>query len=718
MRTLHFDMQGHIYIICKLTEVNCRMELLAPAGSPESVIAAVQSGANAIYLGAGSFNARRNAANFSMDELAAAIEYCHLRDVRVYLTMNTLLYDRELEEAARLLRQVDALGIDAVLVQDLGVLRMLRSTAPSLPVHASTQMTLHNLDGIKLAADLGIERAVLSRELSRDQIAHLCAHSPIELEVFVHGALCMCYSGQCYFSSVIGGRSGNRGLCAQPCRLKYGWNGKANQELLSLKDLSLVRYLQDFKDMGVACAKIEGRMKRPEYVAVVTGIYASILRDGRMPTEEELAQLASAFSRQGFTQGYYLNRKGPAMFGVHREGATDPMPLFKAAKAEYSRGEHCRIPIQIHAALRADQPVTVTAQDSRGNRTVVTGPVPEPALKRALTGEEVARQLSKAGGTPYVPTVTCQMDPNLSLPLSALNALRREALDSLSVRRIQPPHHIQREWHLPAPVKGKATDCAYTVALSRWDQLTEGLLSLAPERVEIPLALAADTERLQTAAQRCTLALLLPRILWDNERDRAVRLLRSAREVGVRLCLCSTWGSVRLAQEEGFTALGDYGLGVTNSESLRALRELGLASATLSFEQRLARLRDLSHELPTELIVYGRLPLMITENCIISNRTGGKCRHGCQTQPNLLTDRRGAGFPVVQAWGCRNELLNSKILYLADKPDYKGLHCRSYRLLFTTEQPDECIAIFKQYLGLEPPAVGDFTRGLYYRDVE
>ena len=247
------------------------LELLSPAGSPEAVTAAVQSGADAVYLGYGDFNARRNAKNFSREELAAAVSYCHLRGAKVYLTLNTLVTDRELPAAAQVAADAARIGVDAVLIQDLGILRMLRQVAPDLPVHGSTQLTVHSLDGVLRCADLGMERVVLSRELSRDAIEYICTHSPIEIETFVHGALCMCYSGQCFLSSVIGGRSGNRGLCAQPCRLKYGWEGRADGYPLSLKDMSLAGHLQELKKLGVKCLKIEGRMKRPEYVAVVTG---------------------------------------------------------------------------------------------------------------------------------------------------------------------------------------------------------------------------------------------------------------------------------------------------------------------------------------------------------------------------------------------------------------------------------------------------------------
>lgn len=319
------------------------LELLAPAGSMESITAAVQNGADAVYFGYGDFNARRNAKNFSEEEAAAAVSYCHLRGCKVHLTLNTLLTDRELPGAAEVAAHASRIGVDAVIVQDLGVLRMLRQTVPDLPLHGSTQMTVHSLDGVKQCADLGISRVVLSRELNRDQIAYICQNSPIEIEVFGHGALCMCYSGQCYFSSVIGGRSGNRGLCAQPCRLKYGWNGRADEYPLSLKDMSLVSHLKELQDMGVACLKLEGRMKRPEYVAVVTGVYARALKEGRSPTQAELDALSRSFPARALrTATSWVKRAPKCLVRARRERSPRssmprPGPPMKTARTGRSR---------------------------------------------------------------------------------------------------------------------------------------------------------------------------------------------------------------------------------------------------------------------------------------------------------------------------------------------------------------------------------------------
>ncbi len=691
------------------------LELLAPAGSMEAVAAAVQNGADAVYLGYGDFNARRNAKNFSHDEFAAAVSYCHLRGAKVYLTLNTLMTDRELPAAARLAAEASALGADAVLVQDLGALRMLRQTAPGLPVHASTQMTIHSLDGVKQAADLGLSRVVLARELSRDQIEYICQNSPIEIEVFAHGALCMCYSGQCFLSSVIGGRSGNRGLCAQPCRLKYGWNDRADAYPLSLKDLSLAGHLRELRKMGVACVKLEGRMKRPEYVATVTRVYASAIREDREPTAEELAQLEAAFSRQGFTQGYYLDQKGPEMFGVREEGK-EPRELFAQARNSYQSGESPRVEVVFYAMLRPGEPAQVGVADQEGHVATAQGPVPEAARTHPLTADGVSAQLSRTGGTPFhCGQVRALVEEGLSLPLSTLNGLRRTVLEDLTRQRQAPPHRPLGEYHPGVRYENRREPPVLTISVRRADQITPELLRLGPALVYLPVdELCAHPEKAKGTADT-RIGAVLPRIVWDRELPALLEQLRQVRELGIEDALIGSLGLLPCARALGFTLRGDYGLELYNSQALKECKRLGLQSATLSFELKLAQIRDISKPIDVELITYGRLPLMIMENCIIKNRTG---RCNCQNV-NVLTDRKGAQFPVVKAPGCRSELLNSQKLFLADKAaDYRKIGLWAQRLLFTTENPRECVQVTERYLERGRWSPNEYTRGLYYRDVE
>ena len=688
------------------------MELLSPAGSPESLRAAVQSGAGAVYLGWGDFNARRSAKNFSDEEFADALRYCHERGVRVFLTLNTLLTDRELPRALETATAACRMGVDSVLVQDWGLFDLLRQALPDLPLHASTQMSLFTSGGCREMAADGCERVVIARECSAADTAEICKNCPAEVEVFVHGALCMCYSGQCEMSALIGGRSGNRGRCAQPCRLPYGVNEPAKKSYpLSLKDSCLANRLGEMAEMGVACLKLEGRMKRPEYVAVITRIYARLLAEGRRPTAAEKAELEQAFSRSGFTDWYWQGRHGAGMFGTRPENAPDPKELFAQAKAAYEKGDQRTVPVRFACTVRAGVPCALTAETEDGRAVTVTGPVPEAARSRAVTAEELCQRLRKTGGTAYrCKAVTAEVDEGLSLPASAVNALRRDALAALTDARTAPPQ--RRELPVPPPPAGDRAAAAprFTVSVTTAAQLTPQLLALGPARVYVPLELLAAFSALPEAdTEWCA---ILPRVWRDRDEPELRRWLDHAKALGVTAVLAGNIGHLSLVRDTGLAVYGDYGLNVFNGRSLDYLRKKGLSSACLSFELRFAQLRDLPKCLPAEAIVYGRLPLMITENCLIEN--AGACR--CD-RPNFLTDRTGAAFPLLPAYGHRTEIQNSRVLWLADRPEYRHLGLSFARLRFTTETPEECLRVFRDYQA-GAAASGEFTRGLYERGVE
>ena len=690
------------------------MELLSPAGSRAALEAAVQSGADAVYMGFGAFNARRNAKNFTDEEFADAVAYCHLRGVRVFLTLNTLLTDRELPQAAEVLRKASQMGVDAVLVQDWGVLTLAQAVTPDLPIHASTQMSLFTSGGARWAERLGMERVVLARELSREDIANVCRSCGAEIEVFVHGALCMCYSGQCTMSALIGQRSGNRGACAQPCRLPYGVNGPCkNQFPLSLKDANLSAYLQELGDMGVACLKLEGRMKRPEYVAVITSIYRRLIDEKRGPTAAESQALEQAFSRSGFTDGYYRHRKGPAMFGTRPENAPEPKELFNETRKLYENGEHKRIPITMQAAIFPDKPAALTVSDG-AHAVTVTGPVPEVARNRALTAEDTAERLQKTGGTVFrCETAEVSIGDGLMLSASAINGLRRDALDALAAARTAVPERRslptpalpERETFSPAAPK-------LTCSIARLDQLTDAVAETV-ELVYVPIELLP---RLTDYRGRAKLCAVLPRVWRDG--DEAV--FRKILETTPALSAVSIGNAGHMAIVEGLPLekRGDFGLNVFNSRAVDFWRQQGLDSVTVSFELRHQQVRELRKYLPCEGIVYGRLPLMITENCMTGN--AGNCRGDkrlCDGE-NYLTDRTGARFPLLGQYGCRCEIENSRTLFLEDKPEWRNCGLTYARLRFTTESPDQCDAALRRYLGEGEWMPEEFTRGLFYRGVE
>ncbi len=695
------------------------LELLSPAGSREAVTAAVQNGAGAVYLGYGDYNARRNARNFTREQLEETIEYCHVRGVKVYLTLNTLLSDEELKGAAKEVAYASEVGVDAVLVQDLGVLDLVRCAAPDVPVHASTQMSVMNLDGVRQCADLGCTRAVLARELSADQIAHICAHSPIEIETFVHGAQCMCYSGQCFFSSVIGGRSGNRGLCAQPCRLNYGWGDRADRALLSLKDMSLAGHLRQLDEMGVACIKIEGRMKRPEYVAVVTRIYAAAIREQREPTGEELEQLRLAFSRQGFTDGYFCDQTGREMFGIRTEERT-PDALFSEARTEYGR-EHPLVGLRGSVIFQKNQPMQLKISDGT-HKVAVEGGCPQSALKRATTEEEIVQRLSKTGGTPYfISQLTAEAEEGLMVPAAQLNALRREALEQMTALRGAKPERQKGSWQPLAEDSARQDgQPVLSAALRSGDQYSPALLqpSLALLCLSVEAAQELQSEFSAIHAAGTEIAIVQPRVLWDRELPELERRLCALKQAGADTLMATNLSGAALGKRIGLRLRGDFGLEVYNAECARMYGAMGFESVTLSFEQRLARLREQKKPVASELIAYGRFPLMITQNCIYHARDG-KCRQGCKQEQSII-DRKKARFPVRKAYGCRNEIFNSLPLWLADrKQELNRCGVWALRLNFTVESPEECAAVAAAYAGTDSVATPEaFTRGLYFRDVE
>ena len=692
------------------------IELLAPAGSMEALYAAVQNGANAVYLGCGMFNARQSAKNFTPQTLTEAIKYCHIRGVEVHLTVNTLVSDREAEECAELIRHAAASGVDAFIVQDLGVVQMCRRIAPKVPIHGSTQMTIHSLSGVLFCAAMGMSRVVLSRELSREEIRSICRNSPIEIEVFAHGALCMSYSGQCYLSSAIGGRSGNRGRCAQPCRQCYGYSRRENRYPLSLKDNCLVEYLQELDRMGVVSIKLEGRMKRPEYVAAVTDVYRKALDTGNV-SKPMMDVLLTAFNRQGFTDGYYTGNLGKSMFGIREEKQEDPTWL-RLARQSYEAVENQLVDVKFHAVVCPEYS-SLTVTDPEGRTCTVNGPVPQVARTQLLTHETLAERLAKTGGTPYrCGVVTSQITPGLTLSAAAINALRRDALNQLTAIRGRRETAMLLRMRKMPHYTGNREQPGFTVSVTTREQITAKMLKLNPAMLYVPLhVLAEDPDFTRQLAKRVPVAAALPRIVHDGEMNAIRDALRIVRAQGVRQVLVGNLGLLIPAREAGMEIRGDFGLNIYNSLAMQTLRDLELRSCTLSFEMTLPQVRDISKAVPCELLAYGRLPLMVTENCLFKGKTG-EC--ACHMGAAKLVDKTGAEFPVIRDGNsCRSVLLNGKKLNWLDRQgDLGRLGLWAIRLHFTTENSKEVDHVVGSCITHTPFDPGAFTRGLYLRGLE
>jgi len=564
---------------------------------------------------------------------------------------------------------------------------------------------------------MGMSRVVLARELSREDIAFICRNSPIEIEVFVHGALCMCYSGQCYFSAVVGTRSGNRGQCAQPCRLAYGYGRYEDKYPLSLKDNCLISWIDELAQMGVASVKIEGRMKRPEYVAVATRLYRAAI-DGQAVSPEDMRDLRDVFSRQGFTENYYMGHTGPDMFGT-RQKERENRELMQRVRFGYENAEAALVPVRFYAVVNARQNAMLAVEDEQGNLCKTEGPVPEAAVSRSLTQQALADRLAKTGGTPYRCIETKSVvEPGLTLSAAAINAMRREVLSHLTALRGRRPERELNSFSTVKIYPGFTKPPRWTLGVLRPEQLTPKLLAMRPVRLYVPLSMfKGNVDWISRVPAQTELAVVLPRVIRDGEVEAVLETLDAAHSLGVRLALCGNLGHISLARSRGFSVCGDYGLNLFNSRAMNVARGLGLESAMASFELTLPRIRDLSKPIPTELLAYGRLPLMLTENCLIKNRTG---RCACQNGPMKLVDRKGEEFRVLPDQdSCRSVIYNGKKLYLLDRlPELRNLGLWALRVQFTTENPMEVDTVISALRGGGTFEPGSCTRGLYFRGVE
>ncbi len=683
-------------------------EVLAPAGSMERVIAAVRCGAAAVYLGLNTFNARRAAHNFTAEELAEAVAYCHARGVKVHLALNILIREDELSDALDAAALACRLGVDALILQDVGLARCIHAAAPTMPLHASTQLSCHTPAGVDFLRDAGFSRVVLAREMSGEEIA-ACTGRGVETEVFVHGALCMSVSGQCYFSAMLGGRSGNRGACAQTCRLPFAATDNHNPTAaaLSLKDNCLSDYIRDITARGVTSLKIEGRMKRPEYVAAATTVYAAAAR-GETITPQALEALMQVFSRTGFTDGYYTGKRGGEMFGIRRK---EDVTATAGVLGELTRLYNKETPlVSVNMTFTAcREQCTLTVKDCDGHSITVTAAGAESAINRPLAPARAEEQLKKTGGTPYkVSAVSIRIDSGLTLPMARLNALRRDALAQLTAARECVKHIPFTRDSMPAvPPIASADRPAWLVRLADIAQYTDALkdtLVLLPLTTPI-----AAIQRLVAEGQR--VGVEIPRGLFGTE-DATKSALLAAAQAGATVALCGNVGAIPLAKAAGLKAIGGFGLQITNSQALTFYREQGLTAATLSMELTFPQMRPLLFAaLPSGILLYGRQPLMLTRNCPRKSALGS-CAD-CAAQG--LTDRTGAQFPVMCAGGC-SEVLNCVPLYWGDRMDEVPA-AAFYLMHFTTETAKEVASIVSAYRqgGTPPTAI---TRGLYRRGVE
>lgn len=675
----------------------------------DALIAAVRCSADAVYFGGKTLNARRGADNFDAERIKTAVRYCHAHGVKAYLVLNTLVNDLEFEDAIKISERACAIGADALILQDLGLAKMIREAAPDMPLHASTQMSVQTPAGLRALKDLGFTRAILPRELSFEETARLAENSPLELEMFVHGALCMSVSGQCTMSAMLGSRSANRGLCAGPCRLPFSSPNGTGFDL-SLKDLSLMSYLRELEKLGICSFKIEGRMKRPEYVAAAVTVARKGLNGEFAP--EAAKNLQAVFSRSGFTQGYYLGERGRAMFGTRqKDDVTAAAPVLSDFAGLY-KNENPLIPVDFAFTCKEGEPLSLAAGALNKNVFVVSETIPQAAQKRPLDKQSIEEQLNKCGGTQFFANqIEIELDDGLYVSASAINALRRKALEELNAV-LEQRHPVA--FNPGAIQEIPAHEAKLRRVYARFSTVSQIPLQMPslPEKIQrLIVPLDTPVEELKSLVETgLEIAVEIPRGIFGSS-DKIIKLLKTAKTAGIKVACTGTPDAMELARREGFLLHAGLGSNIFNSQALEALKNSDFLEATLSYELTLAQVATLKSALPRGLIAYGRLPLMLTRNCPVSNGTSCK---DCGGQGEVV-DRLGIKFPVVCKNGCA-EVLNSRPLYMADRLD-EMKHIDFITLYFTTETKEECWEIIKAYNDGRAPQ-GEFTRGLYYRGVD
>ena len=679
-----FDRKGRksAFFAEKFLIFDMKPELLSPAGSPAALEAAIAAGADAVYFGAQAFNARKNASNFNDEELQRAVSLCRLYGVKTNIVLNTQLYGAELSQAIALAEKLLSYGADAFIVADIGLAKELLRLFPGVSLHASTQCTGQNALSARALAEIGFERMVAPRELLLNDIQTLCKSSPIETEIFIHGALCVSHSGQCLMSSMIGGRSGNRGECAQPCRLPYKTK---NPYALSLKDLCLAAYVPDLMDAGVASFKIEGRMKTPEYVYGVISAYRKLIDEHRGATPEEIRRMAALFSRSGFTDGYYHGNISKSMLGIR----TDADKQTTASVSDGNKNvkyELPKMPISMSAEFPENKPAVLRGTVKRGEAfftAEVEGDLCVSAQKTPTGKDRIAENLKKLGSTPFAPeTVEVKAD-EINIPISSVNALRRSLCEKLNAQLIgEIPSYPGFDGKLPKKT-GSVHSAQKSAYFCFYDSLTEKALHYF-DRIFLSLTeYTAHADRLRTYKN---VGIAFPPVAFDHELPTVRALAEKAYANGARIALIPGFWQAEMASEIGFEKHGDFRLNLYNSESASVYAERGFSSVIVSPEVGASVTSGISCPISKGYIVYGRLPLMTMEKCMIRDSFSDKddrvaCRY-CDTHKiSKLTDRTGATFPVLREFQHRNVIFNSVPTYMADKP-LSGLFAHA---IFTDE---------------------------------
>jgi len=677
------------------------VEILSPAGSFEHLRAAVYGGADGVYLGTKEFSARQSALNFTLAELEEAVIFCHGRGVRVYVAVNTLVKTSELEGIASLAREFGRINVDGVIVQDLAVAKIFKEVCPSLPLHGSTQMAIHNLSGALALKNMGFSRVVLARELTFSEIKEITEKCGIETEVFVHGAHCMSASGICYMSSFIGGRSGNRGRCAQPCRLDF--KAGKNSFCLSLKDMCYVNYVDALKEAGVSSLKIEGRMKRPEYAYIASKTYKKALLGENFT--DELRMLKGIFSRSGFTDGYISGKRDGNMFGYRKK--EDVEAASRAIKEIGKIEESFKIPVTANVEIKKNEKIKLTFS-SKGKIVSVYSDAIVNEKTYLPSNDRIESALKKTGGTPFFVESVCinsdfeSFDSESAFPVSSLNKMRREGLDSLFLALAERKKREINEYSVPSFEKRKTKKIRpeIRIRVEKASQIGDFF-----GKVIIPYSEASD---IPPSVDKESVILEIPFLVYPMDEEKMKAELLALKGKGFTKVICENISFVSALKEMGFSVFGGGYMNIVNPMSLLEYEKMGVSDITLSPEINLGDLSSFQSRSNIGIISYGYLPVMQFRNCPLKASVGcDKCGGN-----GYITDRLKKEFHLL----CHNKkyvsLLNTVPVSLSGREIFVDFQT----LYFTNETPNQVKNIINQFIkGKEPDY--PHTKGLYFRKV-
>ena len=640
-------------------------ELLCPAGDKEALYAAISGGADAVYFGTDLFNARIRAGNFTLDEAREAIRLCHIHGVKVYITLNIAIYERELDTLLSYVGSLYKSGADALIVSDLGVMSLIKKHFPDFEIHASTQCTVHNLDGVGFLFLNGCKRVVVARELDRESLEYICKNTDAETEMFIHGAHCMSVSGQCLMSYAMGGRSGNRGECAQPCRLPYRIGNKQGYPL-SLKDMSLSNHISEICNLGVTSLKIEGRMKSASYVYGVSSSYRRMLDEKRNATKGERDELSRLFSRQGFSDGYFTKNINSSMLGIRSEENKEQSRSIEERPITLPKVE-----VDMYARFIEGEKAELTLKAENESVTVY-GDTVERAINAPMSEDDLKKSLVKLGNTPFeADKVEIEKSENIMVRVSSLNAMRREAADKLFA-----PKRESIEAKYSATYQRYKKPFLRSASFSKTEQIPKDVSYF--DRVYV----YADRYESDCGAN----GIQLPPVILDREWDRIEEKLMLARRDGVKYALITNIGQIERVKKHGFEITADYRFNVFNRPCVDYLRFVGFDTVILSPELTLRQCADMAGN---AIIVYGNIPVMTTHKCIIKDTAG------CERCRTHLVDRMGASFYAEGIFGHRNVIYNSVPIYMAEKMD--TLRDFSHHFIFSSETREQCEQVINAY---------------------